>query len=72
MNLSQKSSRDELYEIVDEPRKAKQDCEEGHIENNIADERSYEDRDKIMQGSREDFWDRFIVTLPQQTPPFSA
>jgi hypothetical protein len=39
--------------------KRKRDPEEGNIGNYIADEGSYEDRDKIMQVIRGYFWDRF-------------
>ncbi len=40
--------------------KRKRDREESNIGNNIAEERSYEDRGKIIEGIRGDFWDRFI------------
>ncbi len=40
--------------------KRQRDREEGHIGDNIANERSYEDRGKIMQVIRGYFWDGFL------------
>jgi hypothetical protein len=40
--------------------KAKRERESVNIGDNIADERSYKARDKILGIIRDDFWDRFL------------